>query len=429
MGTGDRPIFPLINHRLDKGQLNKISTSLQETILRSQGQQSSGAGGLVSKLGYTLSYPTGTEVTVSFSPFRAAWSAPDGTDPQICDGGTMDYDPTRPLQATTSWPLEAFKDTNTVIWAKRQASNGVNDNQAYYSAGKKYAVTATMESEWIDIVPRAAASSAPDASFGWVRIAYIRAGGWSGYTPTIEPIYFPDSLDFNISEYPFNNKWSTLIPETSSFVSNGVGVSLGAQLRWIFNILSQIKDSTWSFDTTDGTVDTAGSESWISDVGIGLVQLDTITDDHESRLDELEATTGILNLFSAMVTWDNGSATYSMSHSVVTAGGMSIVLTTEVWNASKLARITFTGVPTTWAVTSVQVSKHSSYPITGLGTSDVPIIMSYATSEVLPYVGLGGVTTFVVDVGAQRNDPAGSSAAAWLECGSSFSINIFGLKN
>lgn len=430
MGTGDRPVFPLINQRLDKKDLNLISTSIQDTITRTLGQIFAGSGGLLSTLVPTLTYPTGTTVNVAFAPFRAAWSAPNETYPQIFDGGVMVYDPARPLQATNSWALETFKDTAVVFWAKRYASQGVVDNRAYYSSGRKYAATNTLESEWVEIVPRAAAASAPDATFGWVRIAYIRADGWSGYTPTIRPIYFPDSLHFDIANYTFGNSWSSYADGfVLTYGSNHDGVGLGTQLRWIFNALARIIDSTWDYEN-DGRVLTAGSYAWHSSPPAGLAQLHTITESIGDRVTELEATTGILTLFSANVTWNAGAGEFEMTQSRVAAAGLTVTISTEAWNASNVARITFTGMPTTWSVTGIQVTRqHGTYPLTSAGSGDVPAVSVYAPSAPLPYTGLGGVTTFVIDVGHQYASSESGGTITWLEAEMNFSITVHGLKN
>lgn len=285
MGTGDRPIFPLPNQRLDKKDLNFVSTFIQETINRSLGSIFSGNGGLLSKLEYSLSYNSPTEVAVSFLAFRAAWSAPLAGDPSVYDGGVMTYDPTRPAQVTSSWPIEAFAGQATTFWAKRYASsNAVVDNRAYWQGGTKYAATQTVESEYVEIVPRLSSAGPPDAEFRWVQIAYIQAAGWSGFTPTIKGIYFPDSKFFPDGAGPsWANWWSLYDPG-----GGALGYGLGDQIRWIFNVLSRFNDSDWVF-LEDGRVSVPGAEGWQDAPTMGLSQIADELADVDTRLDVLEA--------------------------------------------------------------------------------------------------------------------------------------------
>lgn len=371
MGTGDRPIFPLLNQRLDKKDLNLVSTYIQETISRSLGSIFSGNGGLLSKLEYSLAYNSPTEVAVSFLAFRAAWSAPLDGDPSVYDGGVMTYDPTRPAQVTSSWPIEAFQGLGTIFWAKRDASfNAVTDNRAYWQGGTKYAATQTIESEYVEIVPRLATAGPPDAEFGWVQIAYIQTSGWTGFTPTIRGIYFPDSKFFPTGAGPgWDNWWSLYDPGAGD-----VGHALGDQLRWVFNVLSRFNDSNWVFHE-DGRVDSDnnnGTVGWQEAPTKGFLQVNnTLTvhenelGDHEDRITILEGADPLSPLvretlvlefrwnagttdYDKVVVYDNGWLT--SSHTTTQRGtlgvdfGVSLTLTSTGSGAYTIYGITVQGV-------------------------------------------------------------------------------------
>lgn len=296
MGTGDKPIFLLNNHRLDKKMLNYVSSFLQEGINRSLGSIFGGSGGLLTILDYTLSNASPTQVSVSFAAFRCAWSAPLEGDPSTFDGGVMTFDPNRPAQVTSSWPLEAFQGKAVLFWAKRKAANAVIDNQSYWEGGAKYTPVQTVESEYVEIVPRLASAGAPDETFGWVKFAYIRDTGWSSLTPTIGPVYFPDSKFFPTGSGPGrDNWWSMYDPDVSG--GGNPGVALGDQLRWIFNVLSRFNDSNWEF-FDDGRIDEEnnnGTLGWQARPTRGFLQINTAIDvqgntleDHEERITLLE---------------------------------------------------------------------------------------------------------------------------------------------
>jgi hypothetical protein len=298
MSTGDRPIYPLPKQRLDKKDLVAVSTTAQNNQARALGALFGGSGGLLTRLDVTLSYPLGATV-VTFAPFECAWSTPNASDPDTFLGGVMTYDPARPAQVTTSWDIQAYVGAGVVFWAKRMSASAVVDNRAYYLNGVKYATTFTLDSEYVTILPVPIAGSAGiDNANGYFPIAYVKADGWAGIVPTVRPIYFPDSL-FSTSAASIGrrNAWSVpdIDEDTGLPAADHVGRSLGAQMRWIFNALSRIHDSSWTF-ANDGRVTAEGALGWFDAPERGLSQLDAgVTDIEEDlvivdgRLDDLEA--------------------------------------------------------------------------------------------------------------------------------------------
>lgn len=370
MGTGDRPIFPLPNQRLDKKDLNLVSTYIQETINRSLGSIFSGNGGLLSKLEYSLAYNSPTEVAVSFLAFRAAWSAPLDGDPSVYDGGVMTYDPTRPAQVTSSWPIEAFAGQATTFWAKRYASsNAVVDNRAYWQGGTKYAATQTVESEYVEVVPKLSSAGPPDAEFRWVQIAYIEVSGWSGFTPTIKGIYFPDSKFFLNGAAPgSDNWWSMYNPGAGD-----PGYALGDQLRWIFNVLSRFNDSDWAFHE-DGRVDednSNGSVSWQDPPSRGFLQIDQVITSVVNELGALDARLDAVELVAGapkaggVIEWDG--AAYVLQSSFAVAG---LVLGVSQGMVNGNANLSWSG---TIAVRSYNVTLSSQAPFSS-GNNQPPIL-------------------------------------------------------
>lgn len=315
--TGDMPFFPLVNERLDKKDLYLISKFIEETITRSLGSVFSGGGGLLSQLNYTLAYPggnstSGPTVTVTFGAFRAAWSAPLVGEPSVFDGGVMTFDPDRPAQTESSWELQLFRGLGVIFWAKRSASAAVIDNRAYWQGRVKYAAVQTQLSEWVDIRVALGSDDPQDPLEGWVPIAYIQSSGWTGYTPTIKPVYFPDSKMFNNGAGPgTKNWWSVYDPDIAG--GGSPGAAIGDQLRWIFNVLSRINDSGWVFEA-DGRVnygDNEGVLGWQDAPVQGLTQISTELADHEGRLAAIEGASGVSLLALVLeFTWNSGTHDY-----------------------------------------------------------------------------------------------------------------------
>lgn len=303
MGSGDRPVFLLPNHRLDKSMLNLVSTLAQATVNRTMGGLFAGSGGLLSELKPTIAYPNPAypaDPVVSFAPFRLAYSKLVAGTTSEFDGGVVDYDPVRPAQATTSWPLDSWVGAPVVFWGARGSANTSIDNQAFWQAGTKYQPIQTQETEYLHVELRAP-GVVPDLEFGWVPFAYIQATDWTDTTPVVHPIYFPDSQFFSSggAAPEYKNWWSGYNP--------GAGAktfAIGDQLRWHRNVMSRVIDSTWVFDA-DGQVQPGnqGTYGWQDVPPRGLVQLNDVLSGHMVILEELAS--AVVGLQSAVNTLTN----------------------------------------------------------------------------------------------------------------------------
>lgn len=382
MSVGDRPIFPLPNHRLDRAKFDLVSLFAQAAQSRTLGALFGGHGGLLSRLDYTLTYPLPDTVVFHLGACRIAWSRPTGDGSGVFDGGVLEFDPTREGQSTTTLELQGFQGKNFVILAKRSAAPVAVDIQGHYQNGVKYAATHTVEQEiaLLDAVADDADISGSIAT-GWVRIAYGLAGEWSDLTPVVRPIYFPDSTHWQADGGGMPaNKWSDIANESDPTAGDNFdGLSLGSQLLWIFNVLARILDNTWEYET-DGRIITPGNEGWRTAPPIGLSQTKDQLDDHDDRLEALEANTAGAALAGGVIKW-NGTAfeiesKYENSGIVLSVATQQVVVASP--NDGYECRLTWTGA----TVKSYHVTLENNqivYP-----DDDQPALLWVAGPGVLP---------------------------------------------
>jgi hypothetical protein len=292
MPTGDKVIFPLLNQRVDKKDLNDMQTLIQETVGRTLASLLGEGGGALTTIPFTWNQTTDI---VTFGPFMVAYSNPRDTTTNfnLLDGGVVIHDPNRPGQNGFSTVELVGIGVSGHLWFKRFATDTDFDNRAYWpgpSAGEQVAGTNTREREHVRF---AATSSVTNAEYnnvnGWWRFASFQKVSLLGQTTVL------------------------ISPVSAIGDDRGAGTADAAQLmglnasttsgqaatrKWGLNRLAQdvisnilrMKDSDVTFDPTTGSVAANPNDTrWRDQPTIGLKQASEYIADLQSTLEDIQA--------------------------------------------------------------------------------------------------------------------------------------------
>jgi len=179
--TGDRVNFGLLRQRLDRPDIEAMSTLPQEQLLRLLGAIIGEGSGCLTTPTFTTS-TAGPNVTITFGPMQLGWAIKDADG--ILHGGVVVHDPNRPSQSGNSAVTVPIA-SNAVLWFRRREATVDNATRVHYPTpfgGEQTANTNTRVFEWCEFSPSGAGIN--EAS-GWFPFANKPAGSTS-----LRPFYF-----------------------------------------------------------------------------------------------------------------------------------------------------------------------------------------------------------------------------------------------
>jgi hypothetical protein len=188
MATGDRPIFPLTNQRLDKADLEAISDLVGENIMRTVGALLGPCGGLLSDVVATYDNTVGT---VTIGACRLGYAALATDSNVVIDGGVVRWDPTY-VAGGDAVDISSFgtaEGDDGYIFFRRSELEYDEDNRAYYDAlaqEKKVGVANTRSREIAEF-GTALTYDGLLRSEGWFPFLYVKFTNPSG-VPSIYKI-------------------------------------------------------------------------------------------------------------------------------------------------------------------------------------------------------------------------------------------------
>ncbi len=298
--TGDRAIFPLTNHRLDKVNLLLIAELMQQQLVREKAVYGPTWGALTALTG-TWSSPNFTfDACLLFQCYPPSGSL-------VPEGRVVVFDPLREAQATASINLAAYvANDRTLLWFKREETDTHDDNQAHWPVNVEVLTTSkTRTSEYVafeatnsnvDGTDVDAAKPSISVANGWFPFASV---SWSAGVPTIHPIHPMDGgLRKNSSTGALANgilfQHDPLGGGAGYGMSESENIGLYRAVREVVNQIMEIKDQSSRFGL-DGKPTTLGALSWrahptrsLNTINTDLATAEASVVDHESRIDDLE---------------------------------------------------------------------------------------------------------------------------------------------
>jgi hypothetical protein len=298
MSTGDKVIFPLLNQRVDKKDLNDMQVLLQETVGRTLASLLGEGGGALTTIPFT--WDDVTDI-VTFGPFMMAYSGPEDTSTNVnlLDGGVVIHDPTRPGQNGYSTVNLSGIGVLGYLWFKRYTTEADFDNRAYWpgpGTGEQIIGTNTREREYVRF---AVTDSLDDATYnnstGWWRFATfqktILLGTTTLFIYPISAIGDDRGAGANGVVQLMGSSASTV---TGSTPSRKWGLNRLAQD--VITSIIQMKDSDVTFDPTTRAVTANPSNTfWRDTPAIGLRQVSSSLSILETTVETLNSNIFVLN--------------------------------------------------------------------------------------------------------------------------------------
>jgi len=256
MSTGDKVIFPLLNQRVDKKDLNDMQVLLQETVGRTLASLLGEGGGALTTIPFT--WDDVTDI-VTFGPFMMAYSSPQdtGTNVNLLDGGVVIHDPTRAGQNGYSTVNLSGIGALGYLWFKRYATEADFDNRAYWpgpGTGEQVIGTNTREREYVRF---AVTDSLDDATYnnstGWWRFGTFQKVTLLGTTTLL---IYPISA-FGDDRGTGANGVVQLMGSAASTATGSTPTRKWGLNRLAQDVISniiQMKDSDVTFDPTTRAV-------------------------------------------------------------------------------------------------------------------------------------------------------------------------------
>jgi hypothetical protein len=410
--TGNRRIYKLVNHRLDKdGVIDQTLDPQESTVTAVAGQFGSGDGigspisGLLSPISYTQ---TGLVITFN-EPFLLGMSTTDENG--LPAGYVVLYDPSSPAQSSNSINLANFGIShNDNVWLLFRQSFAETDirNQAYYNGGPMVGVTETRERGFVEFAAATSLTGTYSDANGWGVFGVIRS--WTSPTnPVVEFIDIVDHFGFDMAS---KHKATAMSPSvTYPFTPYEVR----GWPRWVKALINQFymqHDSLWVINR-NGTQNLPGVQpgtlGWYRNVPYGNLQVQHFINKvwtAEPRI-----------LWQGCIAWDawDGSAPFIVSQ--MSLFNITASVSSLPWGTRHQAVITINGthLPTGTVINAVTAvaNYYKDFSIQVLptpyqGGSDqslVGISAIWATQPSIPVIG-NGVTNLVIKVGVTANESA-----------------------
>lgn len=394
--TGDRPRFGLLNQRLDKPDLEAVSSLVNKTFVRMFGNLMGPSWGCLTKPTFdTTDYGTTGRVTiVGPAVFAYSWSSANGIGE--LEGGVVIYDENRTAQATTTVSISSgWVGLDVWLWFKREDAEDGYDARRYWPAtSEEVSATYTKTSERVTF--RATKGDGTggepetDEDHGWFRFARIDGStGWSGGEPDpdeIKPISFFDgwyTQALSVAAIDALNTWGPYsIAPTIPSAGNRYGVV--QYLQAIINKIAQLIDTDFVYDPTNALQGVADENDvhWQLTPSRGVRQLNTAVTAIEAQ---------ILPVYTGTINW-NGSA-FTLSGTTQAGLCSSTAISTSAFTAGTIyttggnkATLTFNNVSSDWVITGISVTPDNGV---GFTANTMPVYVSTACSVSLPHTGAG----------------------------------------
>lgn len=422
MSTGDRPIFPLANQRLDKVDVEAISDLVGENIMRTVGALLGPCGGLLSDV--TTTYD-GTGGTLTIGACRLGYAGlADGSSTNY-DGGIVRWDPAYSVSGgvVNVATLGTTAGASGYIFFKKSELETDEENRAYYDAlaqEKKVGVanTRARETALFAVGSSYTSFNTSDGYFPFLYLVWNTTGG----SPTVYRISAFDSFG-PVGSQLLNVQ---LLRKTSALFGYGIPwseghVGLARVVREIVGGLQHAYDKDFTL-SSDGSIATNVSDLAYRWAGYGLSrgikQLDEDLTSAESAITSLQndITTVQTDLAPAKrrsrsavlvqgcVDWDAGAGQFNLNYAGTADNNLVVTISTIlVASVPYASRINLKFYAPGWTVTAVHVTPaDNTYPIgssviTWRGTAT-------ATSSSLPFVatpGMLGYAELNVDVATE----------------------------
>lgn len=423
--TGDRAIFPLTNHRLDKANLLLIAELMQQQLVREKAVYGPTWGALTALTG-TWSSPNFTfNACLLFQCYPPSGSL-------VPEGKVVVFDPTREAQATTSINLAAYVANNrTLLWFKREETDTHDDNQAHWPVNVEVLTTSkTRTSEYVafevtnsnvDGTDVDAAKPSISVANGWFPFASV---SWSAGAPTIHPIHPMDGgLRKNSSTGALANgilfQHDPLGGGAGYGMSESENIGLYRAVREVVNQIMEIKDQSSRFGL-DGKPTTLGALSWRAHPTRSLNTINTDLAVVETwRTPILKST--LVQWSGTLFVLSGGSSGEEGDASVVIGG-----VVTSVEGDGHKATITISNLPSGYHIFGIDIEPLPSMvaPIT-----QFPTYGNWLPSAALPFSGDGATDLEIEVLLFQMNQGADVAAGdEYSVMDRSFILNIYGKR-
>jgi hypothetical protein len=254
MPTGDKVIFPLINQRVDKKDLDDMMVLLQETISRTVASLIGEGAGALTTIPNTWDSVTDT---VTFGACMLAYSRPrvGSSDPNafnFLEGGVVIHDPNRPAQNGNSSVALGGLSTGH-FWFKRNTVDADIDNRAHWpgsNSGEVVQSTPTRNREYVNFAVTASRSGTAPVSeaTGWSRFAVFQKFVLGGVTTLqVAPLSaFGDDRGSGGTAESLMGYWANT-PSTRKWGLNRLA-------RDVINSILQMKDTDVTVDAGSGAL-------------------------------------------------------------------------------------------------------------------------------------------------------------------------------
>lgn len=397
--VGNKRLYNLTNHRLDKDGVNRQISDPQETavtLMAGEFGAGQGPGGTVSGVMGPISVSL-DGATIDFDePFTLGHATLD--ENMLPAGFVVLYDPSSPAQATTTLPLAAFEGEVVFLIFRQMFASTDTLNQAYYDGGPQTDTTATRERAYVEFAAVLADEGLVgdySAFYGWALFGAVR--NWVGPTPVLEFVDVVDSYGYSTT---FENRATSVTPLTS------FPLTMGGQRgwpRWVKTLVNQLymqHDSLWEIGA-DGVPAYQGVDpgvGWYRKVPYGNLQV-------QHFINEVWTTEPRV-LWQGRLAWSGSDVALASQMSLF---GIVATVTEGVWGTlgtAQKAVITIAGdkLPTgtvVHAVTAVAgLQFDATYPLAadGDGSAGVLYAAKWAVQQSLPFSG-NGSNPLVIDVG------------------------------
>ena len=296
MPTGDKVIFPLVNQRVDKKDLDDMMVLIQETISRTIGSILGEGSGALTTIPYTWNQG---DDTATLGACMLAYSRPrtGSSDPNafnFLEGGVVIHDPNRPAQNGNS--IVALNGlTSGHLWFKRNTVDADIDNRAHWpgpGSGEVVTQTPTRNREYVTFAATQdiGGSSTINTASGWNRFGnFIKLAFLGSTVLQIVPLSaFGDDRGAGGTQASFMGYWST------NPTQRVWGLNRLAQD--VISSVLQIEDSDVKFDpVTRAVTENPNNTLWRNPPPIGLRQVSLQLSSLESQLTSLISTVTELN--------------------------------------------------------------------------------------------------------------------------------------
>jgi hypothetical protein len=322
MPTGDKVIFPLINQRVDKKDMDDMMVLLQETISRTVASLIGEGAGALTAIPNT--WDSGAD-TVTFGACMLAYSRPrtgssDANAFNFLEGGVVIHDPNRPAQNGNSYVTLGGLNTGH-FWFKRNTVDADVDNRAHWpgaNSGEVVQSTPTRNREYVNFAvtsSRSGAASVNEAT-GWGRFAYFQKLTLGGVTTLqVAPL----------SAFGDDRGSGGTAESLMGFYADASSRKWGLNrlARDVINTILQMKDTDVTTDVSSGALTANPNNTiWKNPPAIGLRQasaqistllqqlaavqgqLTTLQQQQAQLISSLESTPIILGFIYARVEFD-----------------------------------------------------------------------------------------------------------------------------